>query len=56
MVLRPEGKSIVSSIWICKIQHEVDGNIVGYKERFIVGLFSQKEGIDYEETFAATGS
>ena len=47
---------VVSSIWIYKIQHAVDGNIVGYKERFVALGFSQKEGIDYEETFAATGS
>ena len=36
------------------IQHAVDGNIVGYKERFIARGFSWKEGIDYEETFAAS--
>ena len=41
---------------VCKIQHVVDGNIVGYKEIFIAQGFSQKEGIDYEETFAATES
>ena len=38
------------------IQHAVDDNIVGYKEIFIERGFSQKEGIDYEETFAATRS
>ena len=32
---RPEGNSIVSSIWIYKIQHAVDDNIVGYKARFV---------------------
>ena len=52
MVSRLEGKSVVSSIWIYMIQHVVDGNIVGYKERFIARGFSQKEGTDYEETFA----
>ena len=49
-------KSIVSSILIYKIQHAVDGNIVGNKARFVARDFSQKEGIDYKETFAATGS
>ena len=44
------------SIWIYMIHHAVDDNIMGYKARFIVRGFSQKEGIDYEETFAATGS
>ena len=52
----PEGKYEVSSIWIYKIQHAVDGNIVGYKARFVERGFSQKEGIDYEETFVANGS
>ena len=49
---RPEGKFILSSIWIYKIQHTVDGNIVVYKARFVARGFSHKEGIDYEETFA----
>ena len=48
---RPEGKSVVSSIWIYKIQHAV-----GYKERFIAQGFSRKQGIDYKEIFASTGS
>ena len=56
MISRPKGKSVVSFIWIYKIQHEIDGNIVGYKAIFVARGFSQKEGIDYEETFAATGS
>ena len=51
-----EGKSVVYSIWIYKIKHVVYGNIMGYKETFVARGLSQKEGIDYEETFAATGS
>ena len=46
----------MSSIWIYKIQHAVDGNIVGYKARFIARGSSQIEGINYKETFAAIGS
>ena len=51
---RPEWKSVVSSIWIYKIQHALDDNIVGYKEIFMAQSFSWKEGIDYEQTFTAT--
>ena len=56
MESRPKGKSIISSIWIYKIQHAVDDNIVGYKVGFVAQGFSQKEGIEYKETFVASGS
>ena len=46
----------MSSIWIYTIQHAVDGNIMGYKARIVARGFSQKEGIDYEETFAPVTS
>jgi hypothetical protein len=49
---RPEGKSVVISRWIFKIKHTADGNIEKYKARFVARGFSQKEGVDYEETFA----
>jgi hypothetical protein len=52
IVPRPKSKDVVSSRWIFKIKHDVDGSIEKYKERFSAHVFSQKEGIDYEETFA----
>jgi hypothetical protein len=52
IVPRPNSKDVVSSRWLFKIKHVVDGNIEKYKERFVARGFSQKEGIDYEETFA----
>ena len=52
IVPKPKNKSVVSSKWIYKIKHVVDGSIEKYKERFVARGFSQKEGIDYEETFA----
>ena len=43
---------MVSSKWIYKIKHAVDGIIEKYKAIFVARGFSQKEGIDYEETFS----
>jgi hypothetical protein len=52
IVPRLEGKSVVSSKWLYKIKHATDGSIEKFKARFVVRGFSQKEGVDYEETFA----
>ena len=52
VALRPKGKSIVTSKWIYKIKHVVDGSVEKYKARFVARGFSQKEGVDYDETFA----
>jgi hypothetical protein len=51
-VPRPQGKLIVTSIWIYKIKHAVDGSVEKFKARFVARAFSQKEGIDYDEIFA----
>lgn len=54
IVPRLSDKSVVTSKWIYKIKHVVDGSIDKYKERLIPRGFSQKGGIDYEEKFAPT--
>jgi hypothetical protein len=51
VVLRLEGKSIVTSKWIYKIKDTIDNNIEKYKERFLARGFSQKEGEDYDKIF-----
>jgi hypothetical protein len=52
IVLRPEGKSVVTSKWIYKIKHAVGGSIEKYKARFVARGFFQKEGVNYEEMFS----
>jgi hypothetical protein len=43
---------VVSSKSLYKKKHAADGSIEKHKARFVARGFSQKEGIDYEETFA----
>jgi hypothetical protein len=52
IVTRPEGKSVVTSKWIYKIKHTIDGSIERHETRFVAIGFSLVDGIDYEETFS----
>ena len=52
VVPRPEEKKVVGSKWIYKMKHATDESVEKYKARFVAKGFSQKEGIDYQETFA----
>jgi hypothetical protein len=52
IVPRPEGKSVVTSKWIYKIKHTIDGSIERHKTRCVARGFSHLEGIDYDETFS----
>eukprot|EP00253_Pinus_taeda_P032184 PITA_32184 len=49
---RPQDRSVVGSRWIYKIQYATDGSVEKYKAMFVAKGYAQKEGIDYEETFA----
>jgi hypothetical protein len=52
VVLRLKEKTVVSCKWIYNTKHSIDGNVEKYKARFVACGFSQKEGINYEETFS----
>lgn len=45
----PKNKSMVTSKWILKIKHGIDGSIEKYKVRFIARGFSKKEGEYYDD-------
>ena len=52
IVPRLTRKSVVMSRWLYKINHAADGSIEKYKAISVARGFTQKEGIDYDETFA----
>jgi hypothetical protein len=52
IVSRPEGKSMVTSRGLYKVNHATNGSVEKYKAIFVACGFSQKEGVDYEETCA----
>ena len=52
VVPRPQNISVLGSRWIYKIKYVADGNIEKFKARYVAKGYTQKEGIDYEETFA----
>jgi hypothetical protein len=50
----PKGSNILNLRWIFKIKRDASGVLEKYKARACVRGFKQKEGIDYDETFAST--
>eukprot|EP00253_Pinus_taeda_P036386 PITA_36386 len=52
VVPRPQDRSVVGSRWIYKVKYAADGSVEKYKATFVAKGYAQKEGIDYEETFA----
>ena len=52
IVPKPKRKSVVSSKWLFKVKNVANGSNEKHKACFVARVFSQKEGIDFEKTFA----
>jgi hypothetical protein len=52
----PEGAKLIGCKWIFKTKRDSKGNVERYKARLVIKGFTQKEGIDYKETFSPVSS
>jgi hypothetical protein len=52
LVPRPTQGNIVTGKWIFKHKFRVDGSLERYKARWVLRGFTQRTGIDFDETFS----
>ena len=53
-VARPPSVNVVSCHWVYAEKQDAEGNVVLHKARLVARRFTEREGIDYTETFVPT--
>jgi hypothetical protein len=54
LVKLPPGRKAIGSRWVFKVKRNADGSVERYKARVVAQGFSQRPGVDFDETFAPT--
>ena len=52
MVPRPPHTNLVTGKWIFKHKLKADGSLERYKARWVLRGFTQRPGVDFDETFS----
>ena len=52
LVELPEGRTPVGCKWVFKIKYNGEGKVERFKSRLVAKGYSQRQGIDFEETFS----
>lgn len=52
MVSLPKGEKTIPCKWVFRLKTKPDGQIDKYKARLVVKGFSQRQGIDFSQTFS----
>uniref|UniRef100_A0A453DCC7 Reverse transcriptase Ty1/copia-type domain-containing protein n=2 Tax=Aegilops tauschii subsp. strangulata TaxID=200361 RepID=A0A453DCC7_AEGTS len=52
LVPRPPGVNVVTGKWLFRHKFKADGSLERYKARWVLRGFSQRPGVDFDETFS----